>query len=134
MVHLLCMLVLIQRHQIKAEETTKIKINHHNCTVHAPAPMTAIVNKYIHDVSQENYYRQHLVSYTSSPLPLLTLHDSRNSMSNHHTSSLNISLRKPTSHTHLESRLWPPLFQKVFGRRAKRERHCFEAGDEDAVC
>jgi hypothetical protein len=96
--------------------------------------MTAIVNKYIYDVSQQNYYRQHLVSHTSSPLPLLTLHDSRNSMSNHHTSLLNIPLRQPTSHTHLQRRLRPPLLQEVFGRRAERERHCFEAGDEDAVC
>jgi hypothetical protein len=113
---------------------TNIIINHHNSTIHAPAPMMATVNKYIHDVSQENYYRQHLVSHASSPLPLLTLHDSRNSMSNHHTSPLNISLRQSTSHTHLQSRLRPPLFQEVFGRRAERERHCFQAGDEDTVC
>jgi hypothetical protein len=113
---------------------TSIIINHHNITIHAPAPMMATVNKYIHDVSQENYYRQHLVSHASSPLPLLTLHDSRNSMSNHHTSPLNISLRQSTSHTHLQSRLRPPLFQEVFGRRAERERHCFQAGDEDTVC
>jgi hypothetical protein len=46
---------------------TNIIINHHDTTIHAPAPMMATVNKYIHDVSQENYYRQHLISSHTLP-------------------------------------------------------------------
>jgi hypothetical protein len=38
------------------------------------------------------------------------------------------------STSRFDSPLVTHTFRAVFGRRAERERHCFQAGDEDTVC
>lgn len=73
-------------------------------------------------------------SRNCSSLPLFAFHDSGDGMSDNNASPLDLPLRKPAGHTHLQSWLRSPLLHEVFGRRADRERHCFETGDEDAVC
>ena len=72
-------------------------------------------------------------SRNCSSLPLFALHDSGDGMSDNNAGPLDFPLRKTAGYAHLQSRLRAPLLHEVFGSCADRERHGFEAGDEDAV-
>lgn len=91
----------------------------------------------IHECASKRviYDSYHLASSRNcSSLPLFALHDSSDGMPDNNASPLDFPLRKTAGHTHLQSRLWSPFFQEVFGSGADRERHGFETGDEDTIC